>query len=1213
MRAAFQHLLQGIFAGAAWALVGVVFLLAVAWVAQRSRRCALRQLCPSTLGVLLLVASVAVSNVGKPPPASSPRPLFQALSPMLEVGDGSGPIFPAFTNAVTNLTFTGIMDVPASNAVYLGVAWPSNAVLPFSLIDVFAKHDLVASAWEVVGTAMVDTNLASATVEVPYAVLPDGHRQSMFFRVGSYIDSDGDGLADAFERLVAKSDPQLPDTDGDLLDDGTEFAHGLDPNLVDTDGDGMSDIDEAGSVRRLPDFEWHDLTGCAQSFGHEFELGSYSGASLAFNFVSAANLCGIDCQRAVMFDNGYVSISAPGDFSGWVFPEVPTPLPYAYNSGSILVAPYWRGSLMAQYRNTNSFIRAGHLAADGVTVFECHDVRDGYGSANGMTFQVIVPDGTGNVVRVSYLSSDIWMDGGGAVVGVHNRRRMTANGCYSIAWDFDRLGPILPGTTVEYRLGVGTNPAAADSDGDGLPDGAELDELGTDPWRADTDGDGLDDADELSYGTSPTVFDTDGDGMSDGWERRHRFDPFDASDAAQDADGDGLANVQEARLGTNPRLADSDDDGLSDGDEVNTYRTNPLKADTDDDGLCDGLEVRVFGTNPLNDDTDGDGLDDSLEVYYAFNPLMPENFLEDPDHDGLVSAQEFVLHTNPNRADTDGDGVDDGVEDYVGSDPNDPEDDGGLNGYVPVSIYFGDGSGSWSEKYRLEVVAANGMGEPPRSFSYVNSGYGGCDWRTVYLKPGWSYEVRLFWVSTLEAGSPDYDYTLTCVLPPEVTLSDPQGLFGVDATSTYFAGAGKVAVLHVADDPDPEEPPDEPPDDPPHEDTPEEPPSIVPPTVSVSFDRSAVIYEDPHYMTVNVSQTPRRSTKTTLVLTANGGSLGAVLGFLPINLGKLRTEDGAMVTLPDSVALMPYEDYSRSYVLEGAEPSGCEDDIVVSAYISGLFQSGSPSPSVARLTSVKVDMMTTMEAPQNSDRHRHKYGVGELISLSHIPFVSAGIWSSCRTEAITVSRGDDFVFYRCPITNDVDDQLTFSYKGVQYCPEITIVEPNGFEVRSWSFVDLNISSGVVGGAELRQRLYMVPSDVSWGNLWIVEVPVPYGSPLSEMPTGYFARPDESEHLYHDNLHGAGNWHLVDLNGYWATDRIGRGAITNNWCAGRKVWDIPIGWNSRAEYPIAKELNPDQYKQVFTISEDGALRIDKFGNWIKRTIDDHIFVTGERVK
>ena len=34
---------------------------------------------------------------------------------------------------------------------------------------------------------------------------------------------------------------------------------------------------------------------------------------------------------------------------------------------------------------------------------------------------------------------------------------------------------------------------------------------------------------------------------------------------------------------------------------------------------------------------------------------------------------------------------------------------------------------------------------------------------------------------------------------------------------------------------------------------------------------------------------------------------------------------------------------------------------------------------------------------------------------------------------------------------------------------------------------------------------------------------------------------------------------------------------------------------------------------FTISEDGALRIDKFGNWIKRTIDDHIFVTGERVK
>ena len=59
---------------------------------------------------------------------------------------------------------------------------------------------------------------------------------------------------------------------------------------------------------------------------------------------------------------------------------------------------------------------------------------------------------------------------------------------------------------------------------DGLEDSLEA-KLGTDPARADTDGDGLSDYDEhCKYRTDPTKKDTDGDGTPDGdWQERREY------------------------------------------------------------------------------------------------------------------------------------------------------------------------------------------------------------------------------------------------------------------------------------------------------------------------------------------------------------------------------------------------------------------------------------------------------------------------------------------------------------------------------------------------------------------------------------------------------------------------------------------------------------------------------------------------------------------
>ncbi len=58
-------------------------------------------------------------------------------------------------------------------------------------------------------------------------------------------DSDGDGLSDGDEVYVHASDPTNVDTDGDGLGDGDEFdVHGTEILEPDTDGDGASDGDE---------------------------------------------------------------------------------------------------------------------------------------------------------------------------------------------------------------------------------------------------------------------------------------------------------------------------------------------------------------------------------------------------------------------------------------------------------------------------------------------------------------------------------------------------------------------------------------------------------------------------------------------------------------------------------------------------------------------------------------------------------------------------------------------------------------------------------------------------------------------------------------------------------------------------------------------------------------------------------------------------------
>ena len=298
-----------------------------------------------------------------------------------------------------------------------------------------------------------------------------------------------------------------------------------------------------------------------------------------------------------------------------------------------------------------------------------------------------------------------------------------------------------------------TLPNQSDSDMDGLLDGSEffgyfLAETNFDCYynpqlvytcdealgqQARTTYSGLN---SIDVGTDPTVLDTDGDGMPDGWEIQHRrwvgtsfnggnnwsLDPTRAEDAAWDADQDGLANlceyqwslVREAGLNgdlleefgespesvetwsiPDPNLVDSDGDTLPDGWEA--------------DSQCTWSPLRI-GVNPLNgsdlfENPDGDGYDvnkdgvltpnemyvNYLEYHVRFGLFLdnqtlggvelPNGFTTDlfdnvsdfgtPDDDfaarasGAILASQISIEkgsTDPFSADSDDDGMPDGWE-----------------------------------------------------------------------------------------------------------------------------------------------------------------------------------------------------------------------------------------------------------------------------------------------------------------------------------------------------------------------------------------------------------------------------------------------------------------------------------------------------------------------------------------------------------------------
>jgi hypothetical protein len=280
----------------------------------------------------------------------------------------------------------------------------------------------------------------------------------------------------------------------------------------------------------------------------------------------------------------------------------------------------------------------------------------------------------------------------------------------------------------------------------------------------------------------------------------------------------------------------------------------------------------------------------------------------------------------------------------------------------------------------------------------------------------------------------------------------------------------------------------------------------------------------------------------------------------------------------------------------------------------------SATPTV---TKYKLVHETVNPALTDTNLARLNLGVGEEVRFGFTPAfawppvqwsASAGglssypYWRDAAGEWVTNGTG-----FTAP-SNAANVTVTASFFGVDGSlkTKFKVLEPSGYDhaiVIATNFVGIpnnqlppgapsGFGSGIAG-AEMLLNMFVGPTSVSFYRVQILEV----GENANV--TGYFTdtnlfTTDPSYFLRHQpnpyfTYMGQNNsW----MDWCWSDPN----AMQPPWSPGTNTWVIPVKWKV-AESLITNSITG--WNQVFTIDSSGTMKIEKYGKWVQRTINNVI--------
>ena len=353
-------------------------------------------------------------------------------------------------------------------------------------------------------------------------------------------DSDGDGLSDEDEVNVHMTDPLVVDTDGDEVSDGDEVAAGSNPLVIDTDGGGAWDGFEIS--------QGTDPT--LASDDPAVWLVRTLKARTALSTLAIADEMIADASYSSEIAKQYSQINFLG--SGGGFGNFDEDVPF--------------DNIEEFDQNVDDF---AILATTEIFVDEAGTYTFGFNSDDGGRLTV------GGTEVASFSSTRGPNDSVGSLAltpGFHTVEMLmferAGGSALEVFWDPRPGDAIAEFDSDRHQLFTPISVTPADTDGDQLDDNWENAIFGdlTKDGTSDSDSDGLTDLAEHDLRTDPTNADTDGDGVNDGPEvNEHSTGPLNT-----DSDGDGRTDGEEINgpPTSNPLEEDTDGDGFRDGFEV---------------------------------------------------------------------------------------------------------------------------------------------------------------------------------------------------------------------------------------------------------------------------------------------------------------------------------------------------------------------------------------------------------------------------------------------------------------------------------------------------------------------------------------------------------------------------------------------------------------------------------------------------------------------